>query len=132
MRWLLPLLALTLLSACGPRTLRVVMADQNNSGQKGYADIVEAGTAVDISMFITRSLVDTEQSAHVHTGRCGEIGGVKVGLSTVVPSPSDDTLAQSISTGVAIGFDELTNGGYALNVHDATDHSLYVSCGNIN
>lgn len=125
------LLALVALSACGPRTVRVVMLDQNNSGQKGYADIIENGTQVDIKIFVTASLVDETQPCHVHTGRCGEVGPMQVPLDVVKPPNPGDATAESLNTAKDISFDEITDGNHVINVHDSRDTALYVSCGNI-
>jgi hypothetical protein len=127
---LLPLL-LALLAGCGPRAVRVVMNAENNSGQSGVAVLTALGSAkTQVDLDVAASNDTRPQPAHIHEGRCGEIGAVKAGLTSLAPDPKKEGRFTS-STQVAVGLDELTAGTFAINAHDVRDFSLYVSCGQI-
>ncbi len=124
-------LSLVLFAACGPRTVRVVMDEENNSGQKGFAVLTAlAGTSTRVEVDIGASNDARPQPAHIHLGRCGEIGAIKAGLSALSPDPkrADHFIS---STEVSLGLDDLMKDSYVINVHDVRDLSLYVSCGKI-
>ena len=135
MKWRMPrpLLALaTLLCACGPQELRVDMKSDNNSGQTGFAIVTLKGQGkFDVHIETTTPIDGTgKQKAHIHTGTCGEVGPIVVGLTLL--SQTADGGWGSDSTDLPLtalpNFDE---GGYLINVHDSTESSLYVSCGEI-
>ena len=136
------------LLACGPQQVTVVMNAQNNSGQSGTATLTELGGTTRVVILIHRSEFAEPQPAHLHTGRCGELGpkqvtstrGKTVGLQSVGPAdpstmkgvPNTDGGFSGSSADVDLTLKEITNGDWVINVHDALDFSLYVSCGNIN
>lgn len=129
LRCALPLL---LLSACGPSTLVVTMNAENNSGESGTATFTQLGGDTRLEIDLTPGNDTGPQAAHVHTGRCGEIGPVVGAL------PSGRAIAiepvvngKSVSTFAGVSFAELKGGKYAVNVHYSRDSTLYVSCGNI-
>ncbi len=127
----LALVLLVVLLACGPRTLKVTMNPDNNSGQSGFANLTEvSGTRTRIQVSIGASDVPALENAHVHFGHCGNIGAIWVPINQLGPDPADTTLFSSDTT-VDAGFSELTTGAYALNVHDSRDNGLYVSCGDL-
>ncbi len=131
--------ALLLIPACGGPTLTIAMVQQNNSGQDGLATLSERGGAVEVEVRIKRSNVGGSQTSHVHSGRCDNVGPITAGLRAMKPleisNKNDDpafdndvivfttTLEESLST--------LRDGNHVINVHDARDNSLYVSCGEI-
>lgn len=119
------------LSACGPQAVRVVMNAENNSGQAGFATLTPLGaTKTRVEVDIAPSNDSRPQAAHVHEGRCGQIGPIKAGLTELKPDASKQGRFTS-STEVAVGLAELQRAEFAINVHDARDFSLYVSCGEI-
>lgn len=125
------LLSALLLTACGPASLRVVMDQENNSGQKGFAlltSLSKASTRVEVDIGASNDA--RPQPAHIHEGRCGEIGVIKAGLSNLAPDPKRPDHFVS-TTEVAVGLDALLAGTYAINVHDVRDTALYVSCGQL-
>lgn len=131
MRSRLASLTLLVLAACGPQSVRVVMNAENNSGQSGLATLTAlsaARTRVDLE--IGPSNDPRAQAAHVHEGRCGQIGPVKAGLTELGADAKKGGRFTS-STEIAVGLAELQRGEFAINVHDARDFSLYVSCGEI-
>ena len=135
-----------LLSACAPAQLTVVMNAQNNSGQSGTATLTDLGGTTRVVVLIHKSDFDENQPVHLHTGRCGEIGpradlkNKTLGLTdmrladpkTMPGVPATDGGYVATSADVEMKFSELTTGDWVINVHDALDFSLYVSCGNIN
>ncbi len=129
------LLASLLLAACSPAQVIVVMNSENNSGQNGTATLTDLGGKTGIVVRIKRSEFGESQPIHLHTGRCGEIGvradlkNKTLGLSDV--RPTDGGLAGTDAE-LEIPLKDLTTGDWVINVHDALDFSLYVSCGNIN
>lgn len=128
-----PFLALaTLLCACGPQELRVDMKSDNNSGQTGFATLTfQSKDKFDVHIETSVPIDGTgKQKAHIHTGTCGEVGPIVVGL-TLLSETADggwgsDTANLSLSS-----LPNFDHGGYLINVHDSTEPSLYVSCGEI-
>ncbi len=132
MRWALLLLAVT---ACGGNSVTVAMLQQNNSGQDGTATLTETADGVRVRVVVKRSSVEGSQTSHVHDGRCDNVGGITAGLAPI----SDKTEAPELD-GDQIVFEnvltarklsDLRDGNHVINVHDARDNSLYVSCGEI-
>lgn len=133
--------------ACSPAQVTVVMNAQNNSGQSGTATLTDLGGSTRVVILIKRSEFGEAQPTHLHNGRCGEIGprqdksaSGSIGLSSVTPAdpsmmdgvPATDGGFGASSSEVALTLKEITNGDWVINVHDALDFALYVSCGNIN
>jgi hypothetical protein len=117
--------------ACGPQTERFVMKSENNSGQAGFAVLTALSQrATRIEVDIAASNDPRPQPAHVHEGRCGEIGPIRAGLASLSPSPATPERFVS-STDVPLGLEQLRAGPFAINVHDARDLSLYISCGEL-
>jgi len=126
------LLALAvLLCACGPQELRVDMKSDNNSGQTGFAVMtLKSDKKFDLHIETTVPIDSTgTQRAHIHTGTCGEVGPIVVGLTFLNALPEGKW--GSDSSDLPLDNLELDKGGYLVNVHDSTDPSLYVSCGEI-
>lgn len=124
-------LALLLASACGPSELRVTMNSDNNSGQVGFAVIERLGDrGLRVTVETTVPSTGTaKQSAHIHKDNCGEIGDVVVGLNAL-ESLGNMRFGSTTETEV-LTFDDLKQGNYCINAHDATDPTVYVSCGEI-
>lgn len=124
----LPLFAL----ACGPRSLRITMFAENNSGQEGFATLTATGRgATRIVVDIAAGAETAAQNAHVHEGRCGEIGAITVTLNKVERDPARPTRFVS-TTNAMVDLDELLRGPpSAINVHNSRDNALYVSCGQL-
>jgi hypothetical protein len=125
------LVLVVVLLACGPRTLKVTMNPDNNSGQAGFASLTEAGAGkTRVVVSIGKSDVPDAETAHIHVGSCGQIGEKKSALVSLLPDQNDPALFSSDSA-VTFDFSELTRGGYCINVHDSRDVGLYISCGDI-
>ena len=133
---LLPLRAVTLglvvaaLPACGPRTLKVVMNAENNSGQGGMATLTEGKNKTHVELVIGKSDDPRPQPVHIHTGHCGEIGPKTYDLTMLQATAADPLHFTSVSD-VEVTLDALLKTPYSINAHDVRDFALYVSCGNL-
>lgn len=105
--------------------ITVNLSDQNESGEMGTATLMEVGGKVKVTLKLTGAKAGVTQPAHIHTGKCPDVGAVKYPLTSPVDGMSetmlDVTLAQLKS--------ELPLG---INVHkSATEAKVYVSCGDL-
>jgi Cu/Zn superoxide dismutase len=126
-------LAVTALAATVPaaadtmamaKTATIQLAAQNGSGETGTAVLTE-GTAGVTVVIALKGAPATAQPAHIHTGTCAKLGGVKYPLTNVVAGASKTTVK-----GVTIA--DLMASPMAINVHEsAADIQKYVACGNI-
>lgn len=106
------------------QTASVTMKAQNGSGEDGTATLTQSGADLTVTISIP-SGPTTPQPAHIHTGSCANLGGVKYPLTNVVSGKSTTTLK-----GVMLA--SVETGGFAINVHKSTsDLATYVSCGDI-
>lgn len=125
------LVVVALSAACGPATHRVVMNAENNSGQSGFAVLTPlSGGKTRVELDILPGNDPRKVAAHVHDGRCGEIGAIKAGLTDLEPNAAANGHFTSTSE-ISLTLDAMLKGTFAINVHDARDFSLYVSCGEI-
>lgn len=132
-------LSLTLLLAatgCGPREVRVTMNADNNSGQRGFAVLKDLGKSLTVELETSApDFVEGTQLAHIHAGNCGEVGEILaalLGLAKTTPGRFGSTSTEvRKTTGELLTFEEATSGEWLINVHDAREKSLYVSCGEI-
>lgn len=119
-------------TACGPRELRVTMNSDNNSGQTGFAVLTDQGTA-GFKVYVETSKPEyaaESQLAHIHPGSCGELGDVKAGLLPLSASGCPERFCSSSDIKPAVmKFSDLSTGDWVINVHDARDKLIYVSCG---
>lgn len=127
--------AALVLSACGGggggggavKTMEIDMAAENGSGQSGTAELTASGdgTNITISTIVPADGTFPSQPAHVHKGTCD-----KLDPKPAYPLPN---LEDGISaTTLDVSYDELTKGGYVINVHkSAKEADVYVSCGEI-
>jgi CHRD domain len=105
-------------------TVTVPMKAENGSGEDGTATLTQSGGALTVTISIP-SGPTTPQPAHIHTGSCANLGGVKYPLTNVVSGKSTTTLKDLTLASVQTG-------GFAINVHKSTsDLGTYVSCGDI-
>lgn len=108
-----------------PRTVTVNLSAQNNSGEAGTATLTEVGTQTKVTLNLTGAPQGTAQPAHIHTGSCATIGGVKYALMFPRDGKSETTLSVTL--------DQLKNElPLAINVHkSAAEASVYYSCGDL-
>lgn len=103
----------------------VILSEQNKSGEMGTATFTELDGKVKVTFKMTGAPAGVTQPAHIHVGKCPDVGAVKYPLTSPVDGMSetmlDVTLAQLKS--------ELPLG---INIHkSATEAKVYVSCGDL-
>lgn len=105
----------------------VNLAEENNSGESGVAKLVSLanGARTKVSLELTGAPSGTRQPAHIHSGTCPGVGGVKYPLTFPVDGKSETVLDVSL--------DQLkTELPLAINVHKSVaEAAVYVSCGNL-
>jgi LPXTG-motif cell wall-anchored protein len=104
----------------------VKLATQNNSGVFGGGRLTRAGDGqTRVELTLEGGDAATAMPAHIHKGTCANLDPRPAfPLENVVGGGSDST--------VDVSLDELTTGGYAINVHkSATEASVFVACGDI-
>jgi hypothetical protein len=120
-------------TACGPRELRITMNSDNNSGQTGFAVLVDRGNR-GMTVTVETSAPDFNelpQDAHVHEGDCGEVGATRATLTPLAAVPNAPDRYGSTTEVGGLTFAMLSTGQWIINVHDARDDGIYVSCGEI-
>jgi hypothetical protein len=132
-----------LLLGCGPRELRVTMNDDNHSGQEGFAVITQLAQGLRIEVETSFPDIDAPQPAHIHTGTCGEVGDKVFGLTAPVAIAGKPGRFGSVTVIDAANLESqkvdqkylkleaLLASPHLINVHDARDTGIYVSCGEI-
>lgn len=125
-------LLLLVMPACGPRELRVTMNSDNNSGQTGFAVLLDRG-AKGMTVTVETSSPDFEapQNAHIHEGNCGEVGVIRAGLNKLEALPGKPGRVGSTTEVGTVTFAMLGTGEWIINAHDARDNGVYVSCGEL-
>ena len=103
----------------------VVNLSQQNASESGTATLMEVDGKVKVALKLTGAPTGVTQPAHIHVGKCPDVGAVKYPLTSSVDGVSetmlDVTLAQLNS--------ELPLG---INVHKSVEEAkVYVSCGDL-
>ena len=103
----------------------VTLLEQNKSGESGTATLSEVDGKVKVTLNLTGAPAGVTQPAHIHVGKCPDVGAVKYPLTSPVKGVSetmlDVTLAQLKS--------ELPLG---INVHKSAEEAkVYVACGDL-
>src|SRR3989344_2256782 len=105
--------------------IEVALASQNNSGESGTAKIAEENGKIKVTLDFSGAPAGVTQPAHIHTGSCATIGGVKYPLTFPVNGKSETTLDVSMA-------DLLAGLPLAINVHKSgAEANVYVACGDI-
>lgn len=126
------ILAATISASCAQRSLTIDMVSQNNSGQTGTATLSQEGDALVIDMVIKRANLPDGQPAHLHEGRCGEVGAARAPICGAMGTTTRDAGTVGCHMELTLfSLDSVRDGGWMLNVHDPRDFGLYTSCGNI-
>jgi hypothetical protein len=111
-------------SAAGSEGVTVDLAEQNGSGETGTTTLEPAGEGMRRLVLSVEGAPANPQPAHIHSGSCAELGDVVHGLENVTDGSSETTVEASV--------DELTAGGFAINVHKSEDEiQTYVACGDL-
>ncbi len=104
----------------------VNLAIQNNSTESGTATLKEEGGKVKVTLKLTGAPAGVTQPAHIHVGKCPDVGAVKYPLTSPVDGMSETTLDVTLAQLKS----ELPLG---INVHkSAAEAKVYISCGDIN
>lgn len=126
-----------MVAGCGPRELRVTMNSDNNSGQSGFAVITDKGNSVTVTVETSAPDFGDTQQMHIHRGNCGEVEPIYADLLNLMPlkdkpgrvgSTSPEVLKRQ-PAGAKVQFEDFAEGEWLINVHDARDTLIYVSCG---
>jgi hypothetical protein len=123
-------LAVIALTGCGGDDeaggdeMTVELAAVGDSGQSGTATLTANGEMTDVVVEVDDP-VSASQPAHIHEGSCADLNPAPaLGLPNVVDGASQTTVDASL--------DDLTTGGYAINLHMSDDDlTTYTSCGDI-
>ena len=132
--------ALVFAAGCAPREVRVTMNSDNNSGQKGFAVITDKGDSVTVVVETNAPEFEGPQNVHIHKGNCGEVEGVYADLLNLTALEGKPGRVGSTTIDVkkrpppgppleSLQFEEMQEGEWLINVHDARENTLYVSCG---
>lgn len=107
------------------KEVTVTLSEQNASGESGVATLTEVDGKVKVTLAMTGMPATVSQPAHIHVGRCPEVGAVKYPLESPVDGVSEITLAVTL--------DQLKSElPLAINVHKSVEEvSTYVSCGDL-
>lgn len=112
--------------APAPAEVTVILSQQNDSGESGTATMMEVDGKVKVMLNLTGVLPEgVEQPAHIHMGKCPDVGEVKYPLTSPVSGVSETMLDVTL--------DQLKSElPLAINVHKSSEEaSVYVSCGDI-
>ena len=106
--------------------MKYMLVAQNKSGETGMVIFADAGMGkTKITVELGGVPKDVPQPAHIHTGSCKIIGGVKYPLTNVVDGKAETILP--------ISFEELWKElPFAVNVHKSTaEANVYVACADV-
>lgn len=109
----------------GTKTMTVVLAAQNKSGEEGTATLTEKDGKTTVKINLTGAPKGVKQPAHIHLGSCPNPGEIKHNLEFPVDGASETVLDTT--------FGELNSlGKLAINVHKSVSAAkVYVSCGDL-
>jgi hypothetical protein len=130
-------LVLAVISGCAPRELNVTMKSDNNSGQSGFAVVTAVGNTITVVIETSAPDFEGPQNVHIHRGNCGEVEDIFAPLENVTkfdpPKPgrvgSTSKEVRRKEDGALVKFEEFEAGDWLINIHDARENPLYVSCG---
>lgn len=108
----------------GGGAVEVSLEEQEDSGITGDVTFEDEGDATMVKLSLDGADEDKSYAAHVHEGTCDE-------LDPAPKYPLESATGGTSETSVDVAADELTDGEFAVNVHDADDPEKYVACGNI-
>ena len=118
-------------TACGPRELHITMNSDNNSGQIGFAVLFDLGAKMRVTIETRAPDFTSPQHAHIHVGNCGEVGEKRGFLKDLIALDDKPGRVGSTTDLDSMTFKTLATGEWILNVHDARENDVYVSCGEI-
>ena len=105
-------------------SVKVTMAPQSGSTESGTATLTKEG-ADTTKVVVNLSGATGQQPAHIHKGTCSNLDPKPTYPLSPVANGKSETVVKA-------PLDDLSKGGYAINVHKSTqDLKTYVSCGEI-
>lgn len=108
-----------------PSEISVTLSEQNKSNESGTATLMEVDGKVKVTLKLTGVSSGVTQPAHIHVGKCPEVGEVKYPLTSPVEGMSETMLDVSLAQLRS----ELPLG---INVHKSpTEATVYVACGDL-
>lgn len=111
-----------LLADCGgDGALTLELVEQNGSGQSGTATLTPVGDGSTRIVLELSNAGDVAQPAHVHPGRCDDLGPPVAGLESLVAGRSETIVPLSLS--------ELQAGGLVVHAHKSdAEFEISVAC----
>jgi hypothetical protein len=107
------------------RSITLMFNAQNNSGEGGTAVLSDENGKTKVVLNITGQPANVLQPAHIHTGSCANLGGVKYPLTFPMNGKSETTIDVSLDQ-------LLTQLPLAINVHkSASEITVYTACADI-
>ena len=105
--------------------IQVKLKPQPGSTEAGTATLLDGAAGLIVKLRVAGGPEGTPQPAHIHTGTCDNLGGVKYPLKSVVDGTSETVIPN-------VTLATFSKGEWAINVHKSTsDLKTYVACGNI-
>ncbi len=127
---------LGLASGCAPREIHVTMNADNNSGQSGFAVLIDRGNELEVTVETSAPEFEGVQQMHLHRGNCGEVEPIYAELNNLnvlegKPGRVGSTTRPVLKRGTPqpVQFEDFAEGDWLINVHDAREFTLYVACG---
>lgn len=106
-------------------TASVTLSAQNHSGQSGTATLRQNGHNVVVTLHMSGLPTGVAEPAHIHPGTCAKLNPAPKYPLTNATNGTTTTTIRNVQLASLLG------GHYAINVHNATNLKIYVSCGNI-
>lgn len=105
--------------------ITVNLKASQDSSESGTAILKEEGGKVMVTLELVNAPKGVTQPAHIHLGKCPDVGTVKFPLTSLVDGMSQTSIDTTL--------DQLKSmAPVAINVHKSTSQaSIYVSCGDI-
>ena len=97
--------------------------EENGSGQSGRATLIDRGNDTEVVLTLSLGAM-TSKLAHLHFGQCPGLGDLAFGLSNL-----DAGMSNTLLTGTSL--DNLLDGGFGINTHNAQDKSISTACGSV-
>jgi hypothetical protein len=133
---LMGLLALPAFAQGSGDPFQIALEEQNNSGISGGAEFKDQGDGTTAVSLVVQGVAEKgEYPAHIHSGKCPEVGDITYPLEPV-KFDANASGAASPNTGWSVTIldapiDEILAQQSAVNVHLSTDPSVYVACGDL-
>jgi Cu/Zn superoxide dismutase len=112
-------------NAMSSKVLNINLGQQNNSNQNGIATVKDVSGGVLVKVSVQNEPKGASEPSHIHPGTCAKLNPApwKV-LNNVVNGTAVTTVK-----GITVA--DLKKSQYAINVHDGSNYTRYVSCGDL-